>query len=274
MSSNKIKTNKRTVIVTDSNEPSNIDTMIKKYISSVDGPVKIVNLNDIDKMNYCVGCCNCGPENICRYDDKDGYRKKLDFILDNSDIVIYAGQLKDRYFSSEFKTYFDRTFCYTHIPIFKGRQIAYLVSGPVSELPHMKDLMYAYASGDTNLGGIVSDECQDDSILDQQIENLAIRCINYSESNYIKSTTFQAVAAKKIFTDAIKNDLPIFLMDYKYYKANGYFINKNILSKLKTKAFRFIMSLKPIQEGFKRNSFNNIASAQLKFIKLIGESNE
>ena len=274
LTSNKIKTNKRTVIVTDANSPSNIDTMIKKYISSIDGPVEVVNINDIEKMNYCIGCCHCGYENICRYDGKDDYREKLDLILDNSDIVVYAGQLKDRYFSSKIKTFFDRTFCYTHIPIFKGRQIAYLVSGPVSELPYLKDLMYAYASEDTNLGGIVSDECQDNYILDQQIENLVRRCISYAEDNYIKTATFQAVGAKKIFRDSIKDNLGLFIMDYKYYKANGYFKNKSLKSKLKTKFFRFFISLKPIQEGFKKNSFNKIASNHLKLIKLVGELNE
>jgi len=97
---NEIETSKRTVVVTDATEGSNIDRMVNKYASTINGPIEIINLNKVNMGSYCIGCCNCAPENICVFHDKDDYRKTLDFILDNSDMVIFAGELKDRYFSS------------------------------------------------------------------------------------------------------------------------------------------------------------------------------
>lgn len=64
----KVTTGKRTIIVTDAKPGSNIFNMIIKYESCIKGPLEVINLNDTGKSHYCVGCCNCGPKNQCRFD--------------------------------------------------------------------------------------------------------------------------------------------------------------------------------------------------------------
>ncbi|MCT4507396.1 MAG: NAD(P)H-dependent oxidoreductase [Tepidibacter sp.] len=264
----KIKTTKRTVIVTDSAKGSNIDKMITKYSSMIDGPVKVVNINESNFKNYCIGCCNCSTHNQCIYHNIDDHRETLDYILDNSDIIVYACEIKDRYFSSRMKLFFDRSFCYTHIPIFKGRQIAYLVSGPASELESLNEIMRAYGSNETNLVGIVSDECQDNTILNTQIENLVSKSINYAEQEYIKTPMFLSVCGAKLFSDAIKSRLgTIFLADYNYYKSNNLIKNESIKDKLGNIIFRYMMNKKAFQSEVKKNMYKHMISKHKKVLE-------
>ncbi len=247
-------TNKRTVIVTDAKKNTNIHEMVNKYVSSVKGNVEVINLNDVNLKHVCVGCCNCAAENICRFDEKDDYRKTIDKIIQDFDIIIYASEIKDRYFSSKMKQYFDRSFCYTHAPVFEGKQIGYLVSGPISQLAHMHDVMYAYASGKMNSIGFVSDEALSSNTIDVQIESLAKRACTYAEANYIRTSHFSSVAGQKIFTDAVRDDIPVFLVDYKYYKDNGYYKNISIKKRMSNMAMRTMLKLKP----FKKNVNDNM----------------
>ncbi|WFD11500.1 NAD(P)H-dependent oxidoreductase [Tepidibacter hydrothermalis] len=274
-SEKKIKTTKRTVIVTDSIKGSNVDKMIVKYSSMIDGPIKVVNINEANFKNYCIGCCNCSTHNECIYHNTDDYRKTLDYILDNSDIIVYACEIKDRYFSSRMKLFFDRSFCYTHIPVFKGRQIAYLVSGPVNELVSLNEIMKAYSSNETNLVGIVSDECQDNNILNTQIENLVSKSIHYAEQEYIKTPMFLSVCGSKLFSDAIKSNLgTIFLADYNYYKSNNLIKNESIKEKLRNIIFRYMMNKKAFQSEVKKNMYKHMISKHKKVLEKKMNSHE
>lgn len=269
-----VQTSKRTVIVTDANDKSepesNIVKMISKYKDSIDGPVEVVNLNDINFSQYCIGCCNCATQNKCVFDDRDAYRKTLDHILDQSDIIIFASEIKDRYFGYKIKQFFDRSFCYTHIPIFSGKQMGYLVSGPVGEIPHMHEIMYCYASESTNLSGIVSDECADGGMLDRLIHEFARKSVHYAENNYIKTEMFQAVAGKMIFSDAISDSLGgLFIQDYKYYKAHGYFDKPPVLAPVRNAFIRFLLSRNRIRESVNKEMQSHMVSGHKKVLESI-----
>jgi multimeric flavodoxin WrbA len=215
--------NKRLVIVSDSmNENSNISSMVEKFKNTFTGNVEVYNLNDIEIKGGCLGCLECGYNNVCVYHDKDDfvefYNKLKDF-----DAIIFAGSLKDRYLSSKWKQFFDRGFFYTHIPVFKGKQLGFIISGPLSQNSNLREIMEGYSEWQhANLVDFITDEYGDSSDIDIRLENFAKNLIRSAESDYVKPPTFLGVGGIKIFRDAIYGRLRFpFQADHRYYKENG-----------------------------------------------------
>ena len=98
-------------------------------------------------------------------------------------------------------------------------------------------------------------------MLGRMIHEFARQSINYAEHDYIKTEMFQAVSAKKIFRDAVAESLGgLFVQDYKYYKANGYFDKPSMLTPLKNAGFRFMIKEKFGFDFRTNNSLLNIRS--------------
>jgi len=115
-------TDKRIIVITDaSKEQNNVNEMIRQCEYAAATSVEVINLNDVSIKGYCLGCCRCGYDNTCIY--RDGYRVFLDYVIEMADIIIYAGEIKDRYLSSLFKLYHDRSFTFNHVPHFTGKQL-------------------------------------------------------------------------------------------------------------------------------------------------------
>ncbi len=215
--------NKSIVIVTDSSDiDSNLSLMVEKFRSTLSDDIKTYNLNDIDIKGGCLGCLECGYNNVCVYLDKDGfvnfYNKLKDF-----DIIIFAGSIVDRYLSSKWKQFFDRGFFNTHIPIFKGKQLGFIISGPLNHNTNLHEIIEGYSEWQhANLVDFVTDETGNSSEIDKQIQNLSRQVIRAAESDYVKPPTFLGVGGTKIFRDAIYGRLRFpFQADHKFYKENG-----------------------------------------------------
>lgn len=250
-----LKTNKIITIITDTTEDDhNINEMIYKYVSSIDGAVRIENIHDIKAKGYCLGCCKCAYENKCVYHDKDDYRQRLDAILADSDALIYAGTIKDRYLSSRFKWFFDRSFCYTHIPIYTGKQMGFMLSGPLSQLENLKQMLETYSQMGANLIGFMSDECKDTKQLDKLIEDFAKRTVLCCENDVIKSNNFLGVGGHKIFRDTIYGHLGgMFKGDYKFFKAHGLFDFPSVKERFKSAMMRLMMGQKFFRKEVQKN---------------------
>lgn len=265
----KVKTKKRTIIITDVKEnDTNINRMINKYKSCIQGSVEVLNLNDIDIKGHCIGCCRCGYDNTCIY--KDGFRSFLDYIIEKADIIIYASTIKDRYLSSLFQLYTERSFTYNHIPVLKGKQFAYIISGSLSEEKNLKQILEG-GSMDGNLVGFVSDESGDSEILDKELESLAKLSIKYSEENYVPNPNFLGVGGQSIFNEGVSKGLSaIFVADYKYYKENGYLYRtslKDVLLMVKLTIFRFLMGIKGFRKKVHENMYDNMLLEHVKILK-------
>ena len=89
---------------------TNLARMIERFKNSFTGNVEVYNLHDIDMKGGCQGCIHCGFDNKCVYEGKDGYIDFFNTKLKTADIIIFAGTIIDRYFSSTWKTFFDRSF--------------------------------------------------------------------------------------------------------------------------------------------------------------------
>ncbi|MFH1074085.1 MAG: flavodoxin, partial [Candidatus Firestonebacteria bacterium] len=155
-----------------------------------------------------------------------------------ADILVIAGAIKDRYLSSRWKKFTDRGFFKTHQPIWKGKQVAYIISGPANDCCSFRQIIHGFSQvQEANLVDVVCDDNQD---IDGLLHNLAEKSIKYSEANYIKPMTFLGVGGIKVFRDEIYSDLRfVFQGDHKYYSKNGMYDFPN--RKIKVRLFNMIM---------------------------------
>lgn len=202
---------------------SNIASMVKRFRGAFDGGCHVYDLHEIDMKGGCLGCLQCAFDNRCFY--KDGF---VDFVRNNlagTDILILAGAIKDRFFSSRMKMFWDRSFFKGHIPSYMDKQIGYLVSGPLAQLPNMQDILQGYAEmSGANLAGIVTDEGGDSARIDAVLDDFAARCVDYAKNGYMRPKTFLGVGGHKIFRDMIWSRLRFpFDADFKFYTEHNLF---------------------------------------------------
>ncbi|MBP1740650.1 MAG: putative flavoprotein [Deltaproteobacteria bacterium] len=215
---------KRVLILHDVKDPqSNAGKMIDFLRKKLSGKPEIYNLFDVHIQGGCLGCLQCGYDNQCAYTGKDDFIEFFNTKVKTADILIFAGTVVDRYLSSRWKMFFDRSFFNTHTPSFAGKQIGFILSGPLAQLPHLRQFMEAYTEmQQANLAGVVTDECADSADLDEKLSALAHCLLDCASRDYVRPRTFLGVGAMKVFRDDIYGRLRFpFLADHNYYKEHG-----------------------------------------------------
>jgi multimeric flavodoxin WrbA len=215
---------KKIVILTDAEDPqSNLGKMTERMRASFSNGVEVINLHQIEILGGCLGCIQCGYDYECSYGDKDEFMEVYKSKVKTADILIFAGSIKDRYLSSRWKLFFDRSFFNTHTPSLIGKQIGFLISGPLSQIPNLKQILEAYTERQqANPVGFITDEVDDSAKLDGLMQSFAERMIRFSEKNYMRPRTFLGVGGMKIFRDDIWGRLRFpFQADHKFYKEHG-----------------------------------------------------
>jgi multimeric flavodoxin WrbA len=215
---------KKFLILTDARpENTNLTNMIvtlkKQYLQDIE----VVNLHDIDISGGCLGCISCGYDNKCVYFGKDSYQDLFEGMVKKADAIIFTGAMKDRYLSSRWKLFFDRSFYNNHQPVLEGKQIGFLISGPLAQNYNLWEILEAYVECmGGNLVGFVTDESADSAIIDLQLNNLARRLGRLSMQHYVKPRTFLGVGGIKVLRDEIWGNLRfVFLADHRYFKKHG-----------------------------------------------------
>lgn len=215
---------KKILIVTDAlNNQTNLIRMTERFKGSFSKEIEVINLNDIDIKGGCQGCIKCGYDNICAYEGKDGYIEFYNSKIKTADILIFAGTIKDRYLSSRWKLFFDRSFFNTHQPSLTGKQIGFIISGPLSQIPNLRQILEAYIElQGANLVDFITNECLDSEKIDTSIQNFTDRLIRYANQNYIQPSSFLGIGGKKLFRDEMWGNLRFaFQADHRYYKSHG-----------------------------------------------------
>jgi len=214
---------KRVVILTDDDGRSpNLSAMVARLKTAFSGPVELVNLHDLDIRGGCLGCCQCGYDNTCVY--TDGYRDFYQNTLVPADIIIMAGSVRDRYLSSTWKQFFDRSFFKGHIPGLDGKQVGFAIAGPFHQIACLKEALTAWADNSRCQVHFVTDEVQDSQDLDALLDTLARRLVQGANAGYVPPHTFYAVGGHKIFRDNIYAGMrAAFQADYRYYREHGMF---------------------------------------------------
>lgn len=212
------------VVLTDTGSMSdNLQHMINRFNSSFATAPEVIDLAEIKIAGGCLGCLKCGMDNECAYDGKDDVRSTYEEKLKKADIVVFALTIKDRYFSARWKQFVDRRFYKTHQPGLPGKQVGYLISGPLSYEQNLRQILNASSEVDqSNLVEIITDEFSSSSELDSAITHFTQKLIRCATVHEKRPKTFLGVGAGKIFRDEMWGSLRfVFQADYKYYKKHG-----------------------------------------------------
>ena len=214
---------KKVVIVTDADGSSlNLAAMTNRLLKSFSGSVEMINLHDVNIKGGCLGCCQCGYDNTCVYND--GYVDFFKTRLVPADIIIIAGSVHDRYLSSAWKQFFDRSFFLGHTPGLEGKQVGFVIAGPFHQIPCLKEALTAWADNGACHAQVVTDEVDSSGELDTLLDAMAARLMQSAEAGYIPPHTFYAVGGHKIFRDSIYGGMRLaFQADYRYYQQHGMF---------------------------------------------------
>ena len=248
------------ILVDEKNEQGNLWSMVQAFKENFRGNVDVLCLSDIDIKGGCLGCCRCGLDNVCSYEGKDGYISFYNTWVKQADIIVFAGAIRDRYLSARWKTYFDRSFFNTHMPTLRGKQIGFLISGPLGQIPNLRQILSGYVeTQQANLAAIVTDESKDSRKLDLLLKQLAMQLVRYDREGYVNPGTFLGQGSRKIFRDEVWGKLRFaFQADHRYYKTHGLYDFPQ--KKYKMRRMNFIMTL-----------LTKIPSFRKKFLKVIKE---
>lgn len=264
---------RKILLIADGQEPSgNVNGLISSFTGNFRGAVEVVRLTDIDIKGGCLGCCKCGLDNVCEYEGKDGFIDFYNEKVKRADAVVFAGAIHDRYLSATWKTFFDRSFFNTHVPTLVGKKIAFLISGPLGQIPNLRQILEAYGEfQQTDLAGIVTDETGDSRQMDRMLAELAGRLVQPVPDGCTRPMTFLGVGGRKIFRDEVYGKLRfVFQSDHRYYKKHGLydFPQKNH----KVRRMNLIMTLLTKMPPVRKKFLKSLKDEMVKPVKHIAEN--
>jgi len=256
---NPITTNgKQILVLTDGyDKNSNLGKMIDRFRQVFSEPIDLIDLHEIEIRGACIGCMKCGYDYTCQY--KDGFTEFYNNRVRTADVIVMAGDMKGRYLSSLWKTFFDRAFFWNHTPSLEQKQIAYLISGPLSQSGNLVQILEASVTArqNANLTDIITDECENSRTIDAQLDGLAEKVIRLANLGYVKPQNFLAVGGQKIFRDDIWGRLRgLWQADHRYYKKSGFYDFPQ--KKLRNRLMGPILILLTKIPSFRKAFYNNV----------------
>lgn len=181
-----------------------------------------VNLRGIP-TGPCRGCLQCGFDNRCSYGEEDPFVRTLQRQILPAERIIFVLGMHDRYFSHAWQRYLERNFVHTHQPVLSGKQVAFLISGPLRQVPNTREILQGYTETmQANLVDIITDEDGDSPKLDGLIDRMAAEMVHCSRHRILSPPTFLGVGGMKVFRDDIAAGLRfVFQEDHRYYRRHG-----------------------------------------------------
>ena len=258
---------KKIVVITDEyNSKTNLSKMIDRFQQAYSSTIEIIDLNEIEIKGGCLGCMRCGYDYNCFY--KDGFKDVYNNRIMTADIIIFAGTMNRRYLSAKWKQFYDRCFFWNHTPTLVGKQIGYLISGPLSQNHNLIEILEASATTrqDANFAGIVTDEIADSKALDNQIHSFASQILYFSERDYVRPQNFLGVGGHKVFRDEIWGPIRmIWQADHRYFRKHGKydFPQKQYFIRVGNFFMLLLCKIPPFRKKF----YNNLKSMPAKRMK-------
>lgn len=230
---------------------SSIAAMVDRMRAALGEGVSVRTLAELRIAGGCLGCCRCGPENRCAYDGKDDFRAFYENELQTADIIVFAGELSARQLSWQWRRFFDRSFFNTHTPSLVSKQFLFLISGPLSHVPHLRTVYQGWVElQHSNLVAFVSDESSD---VDAEMSSAAARAIRMMWTRYRPPLTFLGEGGMKVFRDDIYGGLKVvFQKDHRVYRKRGYydFPHRNPLRRVVLAMVMAVMRIPRIRRRF------------------------
>ena len=213
---------KKVLVLTDAyDNNTNLGKMIARFKQSFADEIDVINLNDVDIRGACLGCMRCGYDYTCTY--KDGFADFYNQRVRTADIIVFAGTVKGRYLSSTWKTFYDRAYFWNHTPSLAGKQLGYIIAGPLRQIPNLIQILEASSTARqySNHVDIITDEGENSAELDALLQGFAQRLVSFAEREYIRPQNFLGVGGHKVFRDNIWGRLrPLWQADYRYFKKH------------------------------------------------------
>jgi multimeric flavodoxin WrbA len=243
----------KTLVLTDSTDKSmSIGKMVERFAALTQADV--IDISKISIKSSCIGCIQCGFDNECVFHGKDDIEETYEAMA-NYDIIVYAGAIKDRYLSARWKMFMDRRFFKTHQPHYTGKQVGYIISGPLSQNQNLLEIFEAMDQmAFSNFCGAITDEYTSSGEIDQRMDGLAKRMIDYSLQKFSPPQSFLGVGGFKIFRDDMWGRLRFpFRMDHRYYKKHGLynFPQKNIKSRFQNSFMLLLINFSKIKNSIR-----------------------
>ncbi|MCP4640559.1 MAG: hypothetical protein GY851_09005 [bacterium] len=246
---------RKVMVVADVLEPeSNLSRMVNRFAGSLHGDVEVVTLTDLDINGGCTGCCTCAFDNVCVKHKSDDYHAFYNDRLKQVDILIFASTIRDRHLTWVWKQFIDRSFHQSHKPSLIGKQMGFLISGPLRQIANLRQNLEIFAELQwSNFAGVVTDEEPDSATTDALVDRLASDAVRLAEAEYYGPPSFFGVGGQKVFRDEIWEKFRfIYQADHRFYKKHGLydFPQKNIKMRLFTALMLPLLRIPRIQREF------------------------
>lgn len=215
------KAGPKITLVTDARpQDGNLNAMIESFCRSASGPVEVLNLHEVDLKGGCLGCLRCSDEGHCAYND--GFERFFREKVLGAEVLVWAGRVQDRYLSSRWKAYFDRSFFNGHRPAMNHKPVGLIISGPWRQLPHLRQVFESMLEvGHAQLVGVVSDEYEDAQALTDRLAGLARQLEMRARDQWVRPNSFLGIGGHKVFRDLIYGHWPHMRADHQHYRAHG-----------------------------------------------------
>ena len=209
------------LLLTDTTDPdSNLWKMIRTFERESHLPVDIKDIRDSGMSHGCLGCCTCGYDNTCI--QKDGFARFFNDHLKPADIILICGSIRDHYLSALWKQFFDRSFFNGHAPVLQGKQLGFIISGPLRHRQNLRELLDVFAdSWHMKFRGVVTDEAGDSRAVIREIRDFSRNLELAGETNLDFGGSFYRAGGQKLFRDFVFNTSAVFTADDKFYKKSG-----------------------------------------------------
>ncbi len=230
---------------------------------------------DLGKLKFgpCTGCLKCGFDNICEYDGKDEFINIHRHTILESDIIVFAGEIHDRYLSAKWQRYLDRSFNKTHKLTLKDKQIGFLISGPLSQNYNIRTVLQAYAEVNMgNIAGFISDESGNNDEISDTISAMTEKLRSRVLKSFIKPTSFLGVGGQKVFRDDIFSHLRfVFQADHKFFKEHGLydFPQRKLKQRMMTSAAIIATKIPPLKRKIRQQLRQGMVSSYKGVLKKV-----
>ena len=233
---------KKVLIIQDRRYPAeNAGAMADRMVARFPGADRLV-LEEISMAGGCLGCVQCGFDHQCVYAGKDDFIAAYEERIKTADILFFVMKVEDRMFSALWKTFFDRGFYNTHTPTLRGKQLGFLVSGPLGQMGPFREVLTAFTEWQgAGLVDMVTDECCEAPLLDALLDTLAERAVEAWERGFVSPATFLGKGGMKVFRDDVfGRHRFVFQADHTWFEANGiYDFPQDDKRAMETNAFMF-----------------------------------
>ncbi|MBA3011950.1 MAG: NAD(P)H-dependent oxidoreductase [Proteobacteria bacterium] len=246
-----VVSDKKVLLLTDAGpEDTNLNRMIDQFQRTCSMEVSLKNIHEIHMKQGCLGCCTCGYDNTCI--QKDGFARFFNDNLKTADIIIIAGSVKDHYLSATWKKFFDRSFFNGHAPVLKGKRLGFIVSGPLSQIQNLRELLEGFGDGwHMKSAGFVTDEHKSSEDITTHIRAFAQELVLAEDRDLEFGARFYRVGGGKIFRDFVYTTSAVFMADHLFYKKMGMyrdFPQQKFKKRISNAVFLLFVKIRPMRK--------------------------